>query len=354
MKTYLVTGGAGFIGSNFIIYMLSKYNNSIEIINYDKLTYAGNKDNLAAVEQCSNYHFIKGDICDKAQLQGVFSNFKIDYCINFAAESHVDNSIIEPELFIKTNVLGTATLLNVAKSLWVDENNGMVNTVKKFVQISTDEVYGSLGNDGEFTECSKLDAHSPYSASKASADLIVKAYYDTYGMPVNITRCSNNYGPRQHSEKLIPVIIKNALHGESIPIYGNGSNVRDWIYVDDHVRAIDMVIHNGEPGEIYNIGGGNEKANIEMAYMIIDKLNLTLPVWDNRKNAINNCLITYVQDRKGHDYRYAVNTEKIRKNLGWRPEKSLDEGLQITLEWYLNNPEWLDELSTRDIENYSN
>uniref|UniRef100_UPI000774453B dTDP-glucose 4,6-dehydratase n=1 Tax=Clostridium botulinum TaxID=1491 RepID=UPI000774453B len=257
MKIYLVTGGAGFIGSNFIIYMLNKYNEEqIKIINLDKLTYAGSLENLKCVENKNNYMFIKGDISDKNLVDNVFKQYDIDYIINFAAESHVDRSIQEPQIFVETNVLGTVNLLNTAKKYWIF--NDVFREGKKYLQVSTDEVYGSLGKSGYFTEDTPLDPHSPYSASKASADLIVRSYYDTYKMPINITRCSNNYGPYQFPEKLIPLIINNYLNNKPIPIYGDGKNIRDWLYVEEHCRAIDMIIQNGRMGEIYNIGGYNE------------------------------------------------------------------------------------------------
>ena len=267
MKTYLITGGAGFIGSNFIHYMFNKFKEETFIINFDKLTYAGNLDNLKGVEILRNYKFIKGDICDIEALEEIFKNYDIDYIVNSAAESHVDRSIEDPSIFIKTNVLGTQTLLDVAKKYWIT-NNGFKQG-KRYIQISTDEVYGSLGKEGYFTEKTPIDPYSPYSSSKASADLIVKAYYDTYKMPINITRCSNNYGTYQFPEKFIPLIINNCLNKNNIPIYGGGRNVRDWLYVEDHCIAIDLVLSKGIIGETYNIGGNNEKENIQIVKYII-------------------------------------------------------------------------------------
>ena len=270
MKIYLVTGGAGFIGSNFVIYLLNKYQD-IKVINIDKLTYAGNLENLKSIEKDERYHFVQGDIGDSVLINELFNKYKIDYVVNFAAESHVDRSILDPNIFIKTNIVGTINLLNCAKNAW-EENNGYKNGVK-FLQVSTDEVYGSLGEEGYFTEKTNINPHSPYSASKASADMMVQAYHDTYKMPINITRCSNNYGPYQFPEKLIPLLITNSLELKNLPVYGDGLNIRDWLYVEDHVRAIDMVISKGRVGEVYNIGGNNEKTNIEIVKKILDYLN---------------------------------------------------------------------------------
>jgi dTDP-glucose 4,6-dehydratase len=336
MGTYLVTGGAGFIGSNYIAYMLGRYAGQIKIINYDALTYAGNLENLRAVEALEGYVFVKGDVCDGALLRDVFSKHGIDYVIHFAAESHVDRSILNPETFVTTNVIGTATLLNAAMGAWKDDMGS-----KRFVQISTDEVYGSLGDTGYFTEETPLDAHSPYSASKAGADLLVKSYFDTYKMPVLITRCSNNYGPCQFPEKIIPLMINNALQGKPLPVYGNGLNVRDWLYVADHAKAIDMVTQKGRPGEVYNIGGHNERTNIGLVKTIIQTLRRLLPESDPRRGRISEGLITYVQDRKGHDFRYAIDPGKISGELGWRPETPFDEGIVLAAQWYLDNPQWL-------------
>ncbi|MBP2032202.1 dTDP-glucose 4,6-dehydratase [Clostridium algifaecis] len=343
MKTYLVTGGAGFIGSNFIHYMFKKHEN-IKIINYDKLTYAGNLENLKSVENNSNYLFIQGDICDKDKLQQVFEKHDIDYVVNFAAESHVDRSIREPETFVKTNVLGTVTLLNAAKNDWILGDG--FKSGKKYLQVSTDEVYGSLGKDGYFTEKTPLDSHSPYSSSKASADLMVKAYYDTYKMPLNITRCSNNYGAYQFPEKLIPLIINNCLNKRELPIYGDGLNIRDWLYVEDHCKAIDMVMENGKVGQVYNIGGHNERTNIHIVKTIISYIH------DNVDSSVDESLIRYVEDRKGHDRRYGIDPEKIKTELGWYPETRFEDGIIKTIKWYLDNKDWMENVTSGDYQNY--
>ena len=335
MKTYLVTGGAGFIGSNFVIYLLNKYQD-IKVINIDKLTYAGNLENLKSIEKDERYHFVQGDIGDSVLINELFNKYKIDYVVNFAAESHVDRSILDPDIFVKTNVVGTINLLNCAKDAW-EENNGYKNGVK-FLQVSTDEVYGSLGKDGYFTEKTNINPHSPYSASKASADMMVQAYHDTYKMPINITRCSNNYGPYQFPEKLIPLLITNSLELKDLPVYGDGLNIRDWLYVEDHVRAIDMVINKGQVGEIYNIGGNNEKTNIEIVKKIVDYLN------KNVDKNIDYTLIKYVEDRKGHDRRYAIDASKIKDELGWEPQVKFEEGIEKTIKWYLDNKEWIDNI----------
>lgn len=343
MKTYLVTGGAGFIGSNFIQYMLKKYND-ISIINYDKLTYAGNPENLKAIGKDCRYSFVHGDICDKKKVNELFEKNNIDYIVNFAAESHVDRSIRDPEIFIRTNVLGAVNLLNAAKTYWSDEQG--FRTGKKFLQVSTDEVYGSLGAAGYFTENTPLDPHSPYSSSKAGADLVIKAYYDTYGMPVNITRCSNNYGPYQFPEKLIPLVINNCLNKKPLPVYGDGLNIRDWLYVEDHCKAIDMVISSGKPGEVYNIGGRNERTNIHIVKLIISYLH------DTVDKEINEGLIKYVEDRKGHDRRYGIDPAKIWGELGWEPETSFEDGIVKTIEWYLNNKGWMGNITSGEYQKY--
>ena len=325
MRNILVTGGAGFIGSNFIIYMQKYYN--YNIINLDCLTYAGNLDNLREIENHPNYTFIKGDIGDKALVEQIFQQYDIDVVINFAAESHVDRSIEDPAVFLKTNVLGTGVLLEVAKKYWKenpeDKYCRLFKLNKKFIQISTDEVYGTLGAEGMFTEATPLAPNSPYSASKASADLMVRAYYETYGMPMNITRCSNNYGPHQHDEKLIPMIISKCVQDEQIPVYGDGHQVRDWLYVEDHCSAISTVLHKGKSGEVYNIGGNNERQNIEVVQQILQLLGK-----DER-------LITYVKDRPGHDRRYAIDNTKITTELGWQPAHSFEQGFKKTIEWYV-------------------
>lgn len=349
MRTYLVTGGAGFIGSNFILYMLKKYND-IKIINVDALTYAGNLENLKNIEKNSNYEFVKADICDNEKIEEIFKNNDIDYVINFAAESHVDRSIKNPEIFVKTNILGTVVLLDIAKKYWQD-GEGFIEG-KKYLQVSTDEVYGSLGNDGFFYEYTPLDPHSPYSASKASADMIVKSYIDTYKFPANITRCSNNYGPYQFPEKLIPLVINNCLEGRDLPIYGDGKNIRDWLYVEDHAKAIDMVINKGRLGQVYNIGGHNEKQNIEIVNIIIDTLNQILDENDVRRKYISDKLIKYVKDRKGHDRRYAIDPSKIKDEIGWYPETCFEEGIKHTIKWYLKNEEWLKNITNGEYLKY--
>jgi dTDP-glucose 4,6-dehydratase len=345
MKTYLVTGGAGFIGSNFIIYMLKNFKD-IRIINLDSLTYAGNLNNLKEIESDENYHFVHGDIRDNFLVNKIFEDFKVDYVVNFAAESHVDRSIEDPEIFVKTNVLGTLNLLNCAKKAWYVD--GKWKEGKRFHQVGTDEVYGSLGETGYFTENTSLDPHSPYSASKASSDLMVKAYFDTYQMPITITRCSNNYGPFQFPEKLIPLLINNAINHKALPIYGDGLNVRDWLYVEDHCKAIDMVINNGTIGEVYNVGGHNERKNIEIVREVIEYLNREYD------NTITEELITYVEDRKGHDRRYGIDPSKIKDELGWYPETSFEKGIIKTIEWYLKNKQWMEEITSGEYENYYN
>ncbi|MCR4435369.1 MAG: dTDP-glucose 4,6-dehydratase [Clostridiales bacterium] len=343
MKTLLVTGGAGFIGSNFILYMLNRYND-YKIVNLDKLTYAGNLENLKSVEDHPHYSFFQGDICDRELVEGLFSHYEIDYVINFAAESHVDRSILNPEIFAGTNILGTMTLLNAARNSW--EGGMGFKEGKKFIQVSTDEVYGSLGSEGLFTEATPLDPHSPYSASKAAADLFVKSYFDTYKMPVNITRCSNNYGPYQFPEKLIPLMIHNALNKRRLPVYGDGLNIRDWLYVEDHCSAIDAVMHKGKPGEVYNIGGNNERPNIDIVKTILCHLSA------NVDKAIDESLIQYVEDRKGHDRRYGMDATKIRKELGWVPETRFEDGIRKTIDWYLDNKEWLRHVTSGEYQEY--
>ncbi|MFB9330970.1 dTDP-glucose 4,6-dehydratase [Paenibacillus aurantiacus] len=325
----LVTGGAGFIGSNFIRYMIDKYPH-YTIVNYDVLTYAGNLENLASVEKHPNYHFIKGDIGDKTLVNDTVKNYAIDIIVNFAAESHVDRSITEPDIFIKTNVLGTQVLLDAAK----DHN------LRKYVQISTDEVYGSLGETGYFTEETPLAPNSPYSASKAGGDLLVRAYHETYGLNVNITRCSNNYGPFHFPEKLIPLMVTNALEGKDLPVYGDGLNVRDWLHVMDHASAIDLVIHDGRPGEVYNIGGHNERTNITIVKLILELLGKTEEQ------------IRFVEDRKGHDRRYAIDPAKLTGELGWVPKYTFETGIKETVQWYLDNKYWWSRIKNGDYMNY--
>ena len=343
MKKYLVTGGAGFIGSNFVIYMLKKHDD-IQIVNLDKLTYAGNLENLKSVENDPRHIFVQGDICDKETVTALFEKYDFDYVINFAAESHVDRSIAEPEIFAKTNVLGTVNLLNCAKAAW--EKDGVWKEGAKYLQVSTDEVYGSLGETGYFMETTPLDPHSPYSSSKAAADLFVKAYGDTYKMPVNITRCSNNYGPYQFPEKLIPLMINNAKTGKHLPVYGDGMQVRDWLYVEDHCKAIDMVCTFGKLGEVYNVGGHNERPNIFIVKKIIEILH------DKVSSEINESLIKHVEDRKGHDRRYGIDPEKIKRDLGWYPETPFEKGIVLTINWYLENEDWMKNVTSGDYQKY--
>lgn len=343
MKTYLVTGGAGFIGSNFIHYMLNKHSD-IYIINLDKLTYAGNLENLKEVESNLNYTFVQGDVCDKELVEKIFSEDDIDFIVNFAAESHVDRSIKDPKIFVKTNILGTVNLLNIAKTVWEVQEGFKAD--KKFMQVSTDEVYGSLGEVGYFLETTPLDPHSPYSSSKTGADLMVKAYYDTYKMPVNITRCSNNYGSYQFPEKLIPLLINNCLNHKNLPVYGDGLNIRDWLYVEDHCKAIDIVINKGLIGEVYNVGGHNERTNMQIIKTVIEYLN------KNVDNKISEELITYIEDRKGHDKRYGIDPTKIKEELGWVPETTFEVGIEKTIRWYLDNKEWMNNITSGGYQNY--
>ena len=340
MRTYLVTGGAGFIGSNYIHYMFQKYDNEIRIINVDKLTYAGNLENLKDIENRDNYTFVKADICDSEAIMKIFDENDIDRVVHFAAESHVDRSIRNPEVFVKTNVLGTLVMLNAAKSAW-ELPDGTFKPDKKFLHVSTDEVYGSLEEDGGFFyETTPYDPHSPYSASKASSDMLVKSYMDTYKFPANITNCSNNYGPYQFPEKLIPLIINNALQGKKLPVYGDGKNVRDWLYVMDHAKGIDMVQEKGRLFETYNIGGHNEKQNIEIVKIICKELGKP------------ESLITHVGDRKGHDMRYAIDPTKIHNELGWLPETKFEDGIKKTIQWYLDNREWWETIISGEYQNY--
>lgn len=331
-----MTGGAGFIGSNFIRLMLDRHK-TYRIINLDLLTYAGNLENLNDIENNANYSFVKGDICDRSLVERIVSESNIDYIVNFAAESHVDRSIKDPEVFIKSNVLGTQVLLDIAKEC----------SIHKFIHISTDEVYGSLGSTGYFTESTPLSPNSPYSASKASADLLVRAYHKTFGLNVNITRCSNNYGPCQFPEKLIPLIIHNAMNGKKIPVYGDGLNIRDWLHVTDHCSAIDSVLHNGRIGEIYNIGGNNERTNIEIVKMLIKIISEKLP-----EREISELLISFIEDRKGHDRRYSIDATKIYQELGWKPQIAFEDGMRMTVDWYLNNKNWLNSIINEDYKNY--
>ncbi len=328
MKTLLITGGAGFIGSNFVRYMLQHHR--YRIINLDKLTYAGNLENLADVESHPNYRFVKGDICDRLLLERLFEEEPIDAVLNFAAESHVDRSILGSRVFVETNVLGTHTLLEVAKHYGVE----------RFLQVSTDEVYGTLGETGYFSEETPLAPNSPYSASKAGADFLVRAYHETFKLPTLITRCSNNYGPYQFPEKLIPLMIANALNDKPLPVYGDGLHVRDWLYVEDHCRAIDIVLHNGKPGEVYNIGGHNEKRNIDIVKLILQKLGKP------------ESLITFVKDRPGHDRRYAIDASKIERELGWKPQETFETGIEKTIQWYLDHRQWWERIISGEYQKY--
>ncbi len=344
MKTYLVTGGAGFIGSNFIIYMLGKYDD-VKIINVDKLTYAGNLENLRSVENNPNYSFVQADICDNDAIAKIFEENIVDYVVHFAAESHVDRSISDPDIFVKTNVLGTVNLLNNAKKAWAIGDDEYREGVK-FHHVSTDEVYGTLGPDGFFTETTPLDPHSPYSSSKASSDLLVKAYHDTFKLPINITRCSNNYGPYQFPEKLIPLIMNNTLAHKDLPVYGDGLQIRDWLYVDDHCKAIDMVIRDGKDGEVYNVGGHNERTNIFIVKSIIEYIK------ENVDETVGEHMIKHVTDRKGHDRRYGIDPQKIKDDLGWYPETTFEVGIKKTLKWYLDNKEWTDNVTSGKYQEY--
>lgn len=391
MKKYLVTGAAGFIGANFVKYMLSKYQD-IFIVILDKLTYAGNLGTIKNEIEDSRVEFVLGDICDRDVVSAIFEKHDIDYVVNFAAESHVDRSITNPQLFLTTNILGTQNMLECAKNAWATgKDNAGYPTYKegkKYLQVSTDEVYGSLTKDFEtpeplsiddeqvkqvvkgrtnlktygkefFTETTPLDPRSPYSASKTGADLIVKAYNETYKMPVNITRCSNNYGPYHFPEKLIPLIIKNILEGKKLPVYGKGENVRDWLYVEDHAKAIDMVLNNGKEGEVYNIGGFNEETNINIVKLIIDTIARLMQEEPSYRSAlkvpvemINYDLITYVGDRLGHDMRYAIDPSKTAKELGWYPETPFTEGIEKTIRWNLENQSWVEEVASGEYQKY--
>jgi dTDP-glucose 4,6-dehydratase len=333
-KSILVTGGAGFIGSNFIPYFMSKYSD-YSIINLDKLTYAGDQKNLKEHSDDPRYKFIQGDICDRDLVEKIFHDHHLQGVIHFAAESHVDNSISGPSEFIRTNVVGTFTLLDVARKAWMKEPFQILPSFQsaRFHHISTDEVYGSLGDTGYFTESTAYAPNSPYSASKASSDLIARSYFHTYGLNVVTTNCSNNYGPKQHEEKLIPTVIRKAIIGDKIPVYGDGKNIRDWLFVDDHCRGIDLAFHQGETGETYNIGGGNEKTNIEIVNIICSILDAKLPL-PNKKSYSEQ--ITYVTDRPGHDRRYAIDARKIENELGWKAEESFNTGIMKTVDWYIS------------------
>jgi dTDP-glucose 4,6-dehydratase len=327
--TILVTGGCGFIGSNFIHYLVKEYPSS-SIINYDKLTYAGNPENLEPIASQKNYRFVKGDICNKTAVESAVCEYGVDVIVNFAAESHVDRSILGPDIFVETNIGGTNVLLDVARE----------NGVKRFIQVSTDEVYGSLGATGHFTETTPLHPNSPYAASKASADLLAFAYHRTFGLPVVITRCSNNYGPYQFPEKLLPLMISRAIDEKELPVYGDGLNVRDWLFVTDHCRAIDAVMEKGTPGEIYNIGGNNEWKNIDIVKLILRELGKP------------ESLIRFVKDRPGHDRRYAIDATKISTALGWTPSVGFEEGIRRTIDWYAKNEKWWRRILSGEYQTY--
>ena len=339
MKNILVTGGAGFIGSNFVRYMLNKYSN-YNIINYDKLTYAGNIRNLVGVDKYKNYKFIKADICNYKKLDDTFKSEKIDNVIHFAAESHVDKSILDPFSFVKTNVLGTLNLLEVSRKNWKNDYKG-----KLFHHISTDEVFGSAEDGLFFNEKTPYDPHSPYSASKASSDHFVRAYFDTYDLPIKISNCSNNYGPFQFPEKFIPLIIYNIINKKELPIYGDGQNIRDWIHVYDHADALDLIFHKGLIGETYLVGANDQRKNIEIVNIITDFADLLL----QRENGSSKDLIRFVEDRPGHDKRYAIDTEKIYSQLGWKPKINLKNGIRKTIEWYIENKKWIDYSLKKNI-----
>ncbi|MFN8247412.1 MAG: dTDP-glucose 4,6-dehydratase [Ferruginibacter sp.] len=341
-RTILITGGAGFIGSHLTRLFVTKYPD-YKIVNLDKLTYAGNLENLKDIEKAPNYEFVKGDITDMGFIKELFTKHQFDSVLHCAAESHVDRSITDPLAFVNTNVIGTVTLLQVAKDSWKDKMDGKI-----FYHISTDEVYGSLGEEGFFTEETKYDPRSPYSASKASSDHFVRAYHHTYKLPVKLSNCSNNYGPYHFPEKLIPLCIHNIINNKPLPIYGKGENVRDWLFVEDHVRAIDVIFHKGEIGETYNIGGHNEWTNIALVKELCKQMDSKL----NRPAGTNEKLITYVTDRAGHDLRYAIDASRLRDELGWMPSLQFEEGLSRTIDWYLANTEWLQHVTSGDYQKY--
>ena len=371
MKTYLVTGAAGFIGANYIKYIL-KMHDDVRVVVLDLLTYAGNLGTIAADIDGERCVFVRGDIGDRQLVDSLFATYAFDYVVNFAAESHVDRSIENPQLFLQTNILGTQNLLDAARRAWTRGTDAcgypLWREGVRFHQVSTDEVYGSLGAEGYFREDTPLCPHSPYSASKASADLFVMAYHDTYHMPVSITRCSNNYGPYQFPEKLIPLLIKNILEGKPLPVYGDGTNVRDWLYVEDHCKAIELVLREGRPGSIYNVGGHNERQNIDIVRMSIatvrrlmtERPELRRVLKKQERDAegqttvdwMDERLITFVRDRLGHDKRYAIDPDKIRRELGWQPETSFEDGIVRTIEWYLTHQEWVTQVTSGDYQHY--
>jgi dTDP-glucose 4,6-dehydratase len=341
-KTILITGGAGFIGSHVVRRFVNKYPDSL-IVNADKLTYAGNLENLTDIDKKKNYLFEKTDIVNKPQVLELFNKYKFDSVVHLAAESHVDRSITGPDEFVFTNIVGTVNLLNAALSIWRDNSEG-----KLFYHISTDEVYGSLGADGLFTETTPYDPQSPYSASKASSDHMVRAYHNTFKLPVVISNCSNNYGPNQFPEKLIPLAINNIKNSKPIPVYGKGENIRDWLYVEDHAAAIDLIFHNCTQGETYNIGGENEWKNIDLIKVLCKIMDTRL----GRTSGTSEKLITYVKDRPGHDMRYAIDSSKLTRELGWSPSLNFEQGLEKTVDWYLSNQKWMERIISGDYEKY--
>ena len=344
MRSVLVTGGAGFIGSNFVRHILSCSSDVAILVNLDALTYAGNLENLSAVEPDPRYRFVKGNICDKMLVERLFAEYDFDTVVHFAAESHVDRSIEAPEVFFATNIMGTQTLLEVAKKRWKlhpgDKYSREYRQGTRYLQVSTDEVYGALGAAGMFVEDTPLAPNSPYSASKASADMIVRAYHETYGLPVNVTRCSNNYGPYQFPEKLIPLMINNALHNKPLPVYGDGMQIRDWLHVSDHCAAIAAVLKKGAAGQVYNVGGNNEKANLEIVRLILGELGKSEE------------LITHVKDRPGHDRRYAIDNGKITAQLGWAPAYTFERGIRETIQWYLTHMDWVRNVTSGEYMKY--
>ncbi|WP_288811789.1 MULTISPECIES: dTDP-glucose 4,6-dehydratase [unclassified Sphingobacterium] len=341
-KKILITGGAGFIGSHVVREFVTKYPH-YQVINLDALTYAGNLENLKDIEDRPNYSFVKADITDQAAITSVFEQYQPDGIIHLAAESHVDRSIADPSAFVLTNVIGTVNLLNAARAIWKDNLEG-----KRFHHVSTDEVFGALGESGFFTENTKYDPHSPYSASKASSDHFVRAYHDTYGLPIVLTNCSNNYGPNHFPEKLIPLCIHNILNNKPLPVYGDGKYTRDWLFVIDHAKAIDLVFHEGKNGDSYNIGGFNEWQNIDLIKELCRQMDAKL----GREDGTAASLITFVKDRPGHDLRYAIDASKINTELGWRPSVTFEEGLSLTIDWFLSNQEWLDHVTSGDYQHY--
>lgn len=342
-----MTGGCGFIGSNYI-HLVAKERPDWRIVNLDLLTYAGNLKNLEAVKEGEHYRFVKGDICDGELVTSLFTQESIDTVVHFAAESHVDRSIVGPDDFIRTNILGTFTLLEAARKAWLGQGSQVESPC--FLHVSTDEVFGSLGESGYFTEITAYDPRSPYSASKASSDHLVSAYYHTYGLPVMITNCSNNYGPYQFPEKLIPLIFNNSMHGKDLPVYGDGKNVRDWLYVTDHCQAIIEVLTRGEAGRTYNIGGNNEKTNIEVVTLICDMLDDKVGLLPSGRK--RNSLITFVTDRLGHDRRYAIDSSRLKNEIGWQPSVTFEQGIEMTIDWYLANQSWLTTVIDGSYQEY--